>query len=370
MSRIATALEQFFSVFVLDGGPPTPTPDVPPTVSWRFLTPLYRGDGGEVRPLDDSINLETALAQRQRAIIEAVQEAEPTAFIVEFFPFARTMLAGEIEAGIRRLRELNPGGLIFSSIRDVPFSTLEVALNEFDTTRRDRFRFQVTDVLTRLGFDGIFAHTDANVISIKEYLPWLDSLPIPVIETGFVSSSAPRISPNERQGIVVSMGGGVDGYPLADAVLESWSKFRKEGIPSAYENLTIFGGTYLPGAAQRHLKQRCERAGVLWQPFSEEAREHVNRAALSISRAGYNTCVELFTNRTPAILSPTRASDQALRAEILAKGGMVLVAEDDKTSMYEAIRTALTFTPSLPDVRLDGAETTARHLIEMLRRCD
>src|SRR4030095_7923839 len=97
-------------------------------------------------------------------------------------------------------------------------------------------------------------------------------------------------------------------------------------------------------------------------PFTSDFLGWVERADLSISRAGYNTCTNLLETRTRALLLPDpRMSDQRLRAQRFAEHGLAEVVHEEEPSvelLAEAIEAALRREPPRHAFDLDGAQQT------------
>jgi predicted glycosyltransferase len=92
--------------------------------------------------------------------------------------------------------------------------------------------------------------------------------------------------------------------------------------------------------------------------------QRMQRAALSVSQAGYNTVCDLLASRAAAVVVPFAEADEAeqtLRAERLqARGRLVLLAQRDldAQSLAAAIERALALDTRF-EVDLDGARHSA-----------
>jgi predicted glycosyltransferase len=112
-----------------------------------------------------------------------------------------------------------------------------------------------------------------------------------------------------------------------------------------------------------------ERISV--QRFTSHFLDYLSAADLSISLAGYNTCMNLLTTGVPALVMPySRQREQPLRVEKLLPylPLQVLGEEDLEPSRLErAIERgwALERRTAPVPVRLDGAETAARLLADL-----
>jgi predicted glycosyltransferase len=98
----------------------------------------------------------------------------------------------------------------------------------------------------------------------------------------------------------------------------------------------------------------------------------LRRAGVSVSQAGYNTAIEVLAAQVPAVLVPfatERETEQTFRAEHLAARGVVEhvpAAELTAASLTGAIERAVARGPRTLAVDIDGADRTARCVIEMI----
>ncbi len=91
-------------------------------------------------------------------------------------------------------------------------------------------------------------------------------------------------------------------------------------------------------------------------------------AAVSVSAAGYNTCANLLSTRTRAVLVPKpEMPDQLARSSLFAAHGLarVVPAPLDAAALAEAILLSSASEPPQHDIDLDGARRSCS-LIEAL----
>ena len=119
----------------------------------------------------------------------------------------------------------------------------------------------------------------------------------------------------------------------------------------------------------RKLAQSDSRVALL--PFSRDFGSELATADLSISMAGYNTCMDILCSGVRAMVYPFRQNrEQALRAERLQSLDLLkVVAHLDASSLAEDIQAALHGMPSTPRLIPDvnGAAKSAM-LVESLTR--
>lgn len=362
MSRLAAALAPAFDVVLLDGGPPEPQIRLPGGVRSVPLAPLVRSDDGVVRPWHDGIGLQAALADRRRAAVETIRTLRPAVVILEFYPFSRRLLHGEIEAMIDAARSSRDGVLTVSSVRDV----LETGFDGPAAGGRDA---SVSLASELRNLDGVLIHADREAALWDEPTRTLVESLVPVVHTGVIGPQLGETALDAgRAGTVLSVGGGFDAGPLVEAALEAWRRLESAGLPARLRPLHVFLGPYLARPAARDLADRCRSLGIACSAFADDFPARLARAALSISRGGYNTCADILASGVPAVVSPTRINDQLRRAERLAALGRIALAGDDADSIVTAIDVALRLRAGHSPLRLDGAERSAEWIARAVAR--
>jgi predicted glycosyltransferase len=166
---------------------------------------------------------------------------------------------------------------------------------------------------------------------------------------------------------VASAGSGAVGAPLMEAALEAFKRYQSDDGG----RLLLFSGPFMPEASYRNLVQSnggCIRV----TRFSDDFLAYLAAADLSISMAGYNTCMNILAAEVPALVWPfAQNREQRYRADRLASIGALQVLEDDDLQadrLAEHMRQAISRGYRLNQpVSLDGAAQTAQWLIQRFR---
>jgi predicted glycosyltransferase len=230
-------------------------------------------------------------------------------------------------------------------------------------------------VLTKLNgfFDLLLVHSDPNIIRLDETFARAEDIRIPVVHTGFV---APRLEPNAgfalrrelglssaQSLIVASAGGGRSGFPLLNCVLDAARMLRRTR-PLRVE---LFAGPFMDPAEYEKLTVKAED-DVRVRRFTGRFLDYLSAADLSVSLAGYNTCMNLLVTRVPCLVHPySRQQEQPLRVQRLQSFiPMRIVKTWDlephrlKAQMEQMLAAPRTLAAPAPDV--DGSGTTAKYL--------
>lgn len=365
IGRLSEVLARDFEVVLLDGGPPQPRWPHAPGIMAIPLTSLWRDGSGMIRPWEDGVSLEDALARRRDTLLHVVSCSRPQVLILEFYPFGRLNLSAEIELLIQAVRSCRSDALVLSSVRDI----LDTG---FSDGVPDGMRSPAAIAARLRSLDGVLIHVDPalsepDASQLLAGFPGLELSELPFAVTGFIGSvdSHPPAAAGRgaRRGTVLSMGGGIDGRPLAEGVLAAWPQLMAGPGAEILQPLRVFTGPYLASDDLEAVASRCADLHVECHTFSTDYRACLSQAALSISRFGYNTCMDILQSGVPAVVVPAPTAvpnDQALRARQVERLGRVVVGADDgPREILRAVRAALQGPPCFSPWRLNGADFTA-----------
>ena len=389
--QIVNALAKTCDVFFLDGGRPIPEADLDERVTCIPLPPLRTGPQG-IEPVDTEQDLQTVMHERQVRLSEAMEQICPDVFCVEFFPFSRWSLKSEILNTIARLNQVNPGAKVFCSLRDIPTraksNVLQPTVTPVQRRDGDAMRFysvpfgglhheylafnrwyyeEVVPVLNQY-FDAVLVHGDPKLSRLEDHFPWVTDIGIPVVYTGFVSeklgnASRPDGAPDRY--VLVSAGGGAEGLALVAPCIEAWKQLEKDDAHDGRE-MVIFAGAFINEGHFDALHALCGDGPFRIERFTSNFLAWMKHADLSISRAGYNTCMNVLEARVPSILVPSIAmDDQEFRAQQLMGLGIAQVIHPDQLSMSKMTKAiAEMLESSVPEhhLSLDGAEQTRKFI--------
>jgi len=308
-------------------------------------------------------SVEAVQRQRREALAALFERTRPEMFIVELYPFGRTAFGFEIEPLLDALR-----GNAYGRVRTV-CSIRDVLVEKRDPRA---YEARVVDALNRW-FDLLLIHSDERVLPLDDTFSRIGDIRVPKVYTGFV---APRPDPEKgrelrrelglapgQKLVVASSGGGRAGYRLLKSVLTACRRLQgRRGV-----RLALFTGPFMAGDQFDDLQARAGE-GLVVQRFTPRFLEYLSAADLSISLAGYNTCMNLLATGVPALVLPySRQREQPMRVERLKPYlPLTVLSENDlePERLAAAIESGLQIPPRLgpPPVNLDGAAWTARCL--------
>lgn len=362
--EIARALHRH-EVVLVTGGPPVEV-ELPSHVR-EYRLPGLRMDEAftVVSPTETNRALDEVKEERKRLLHSLFERTEPDLFLIELYPFGRKSFAFEI---LPLLDAIHRG--------DFPSTKVVCSLRDILVEKKNQKAYEerVLEVLNKY-FDGLLVHADETLVSLDETFASTDRIKIPVVYTGFVT---PR--PNDdgakkiknrlglKRGealVVASAGGGRVGDDLLRVVVEAYARL----IGGIGLRLCVFTGPFMAEADFSALSDRAASLpGLHVERFTADFLSYLSAADLSISMAGYNTCMNILATGVPSLVFPfAQNREQRMRAEKLAAlGGLRLLKEEDldPSRLANLIADILNSgkRPVRVPVNLDGARETARWL--------
>jgi predicted glycosyltransferase len=267
----------------------------------EMFTTLIPGDSGRT--------VAQIKQERKEILYTLFEQKQPDVFIVELYPFGRSIFGFELEPLLADIRTGKVGAVkTVCSLRDI-------LVEKKDPPAYEK---RVLQKLNR-DFDALLIHSDENLLRLNETFTREDSINIPVVYTGFI---AQQIDPAaggkmrreldisaKQKLIVASAGGGRSGYNLLNFVLDACELLR-DSLPIRLE---VFTGPFMENEAYEKLVARSA-PGIGIQRYTRRFLDYLYAADLSVSLAGYNTCMNLLVTQVPALVYPySRQREQPMR---------------------------------------------------------
>ncbi len=363
---IVRALRDFDVCFV-NGGEIVRGLEMPPEVEVVNLPALKSDAEFQQLQLSEPVqSLDEVKAQRTQQLLATYDRIKPDVVVIELFPFGRRKFDFEL---LPLLNAIQPSTKVVCSLRDILVSKRQ----------QSQFEEEACALMNRY-FDLLLIHSDPNFQRLDETFPRVNELTCEVRYTGFVAGTVPRAvasvsqdgeqSQNPSQlatargtvpAILVSIGGGRVGHELIECAIAASALLA---IP---HHLHIVTGPHCPNETFAQLQQRiAAQPTITIERFTPDFPSLLQQTDLSISMAGYNTCMDILSAGVRAILYPFTGNnnqEQTIRARKLEQLGRVrLIQQLNPERLAEAI-TQSRQTP-VPTITLDmnGAAETARIL--------
>jgi predicted glycosyltransferase len=347
-------------VHLVDGGRAVPRRGGPFDPSLVTLPRLVRVDG-RLAAEEPGRSVADVMAERNRRLTDAAARIAPEALLVDHYPFSRWELDGEITDTIAAARRAHPDVSVVCSVRDNLWSN-------FRSVARDAYE---RGVLARLEecFDGLLIHSDPGFSRLEDAFSRAGEITLPRRYTGFVvdrPAPPPAIALPPEPYAILSCGGSTTNLEFLLAAIDAFRRLRARQASGAMR-LLVFPG---PIDQAGHSALRTATGDEPYQlfGFSPDFPAWLAGSALSISRAGYNTCGQILASGTRCILVPNPDNaEQAPRARRLAELGLATVLEGDPPdadAIASAMASGLARPPARHALDLDGVAATCALLEE------
>ena len=284
--------------------------DLPEHVRLLRLPVLYMDEKfTRLIPGSPGRSVEQIQHERKKTIYSLMEDLQPDLFIVELYPFGRSIFGFELEPLLGDIRAGKFGRVkAVCSLRDI-------LVEKKDPPAYEK---RVLQKLNRY-FDALLIHSDAALQRLDETFSRAGDIKIPLEYTGFITQQSDpaagrklrrelKIAPGEKL-IVASAGGGRSGLNLLTSVLDACELIR-DSLPIRLE---AFTGPLMDNEAYEKLVARCA-PGIRIQRYTRHFLDYLYAADLSVSLAGYNTCMNLLVTQVPALVYPySRQREQPMR---------------------------------------------------------
>ena len=284
--------------------------DLPEHVRLLRLPVLYMDEKfTRLIPGDPGRSVEQIQHERKKTIYALMEDLQPDLFIVELYPFGRSIFGFELEPLLGDIRAGKFGRVkAVCSLRDI-------LVEKKDPPAYEK---RVLQKLNRY-FDALLIHSDAALQRLDETFSRAGDIKIPLVYTGFITQQSDpaagrklrrelKIAPGGKL-IVASAGGGRSGFKLLTSVLDACELLR-DSLPIRLE---AFTGPFMENEAHEKLVARCA-PGIRIQRYTRHFLDYLYAADLSVSLAGYNTCMNLLVTQVPALVYPySRQREQPMR---------------------------------------------------------
>ena len=309
---------------------------------------------------DPKRSVEQIQKDRQEILFTLFDQKKPNLFIVELFPFGRSMFGFELQPLLKAIRNGQFGKIkTICSLRDILVEKKHQAAYE-------------ARVLQKLNtyFDGLLVHSDAHLLRLEETFTRAGEIQIPVIHAGFITQQTDPtrgVNLREKLGvtaeeklIVASAGGGRAGFKLLSSVIEACRVLAR----SYAFKLEVFAGPFM---MEEEFNKLCALStpDLRVRRYSKRFLDYLYAADLSVSLAGYNTCMNLLVTKVPALVYPySRQQEQPMRAEKIKEFiPMRILGENDvhpdRLCKHVEQMFQMTRTNSPLSLNLNGAATAA-----------
>jgi len=301
------------NILILTGSPIVGRFAFPEQVDFVRIPGMIKKTNEEYLPLSIKINPKHALDIRKNIITATAKTFQPHLFIVDKEPFG---LKKEVLPTLRWLRRSLPRTRTVLGLRDI--------MDDARTVQKDWKEKGVYEILENL-------YSEIWIYGIREFYDPVQEYAIPrtVSRKMHFTGYIPRMIPDKNtvqqarkeQGlrsdeklVVVTTGGGGDGYPVMDTFL---SMLESESKPLPFKSVLITG-PFMPIQERKEIFERARHLGVRTYRFYRLMEKIQAAADLVVSMGGYNTVCEILSQKTVSLIIPrdTPRKEQLIRAKV------------------------------------------------------
>ncbi len=321
---------------------------LPPRLDMVKLPALSKRSSGQYKSRALPLTLKQTLTWREQIILQAVVNFRPHLILVDKAPAG---VHGELLPALRHLRTWSPGTKIVLGMRDIEDSpdvtSAEWEENETHTLLNDVYH-RILFYGQREVFDPVQAYGMSPLATTK------------FVECGYVRRTAVSRKPDavrrelnieDKPLVVVTVGGGGDGYEIVKIYLEMLAASNGPSFHSV-----IVTGPLMPRAKRKALRKAVKGKPVTLLEFTPDLTSYMKAADLIVSMAGYNTVCEILSMQKRALLIPrTRVrAEQRIRATALAGRGLVhMLLPEELTPKRLAVEIEAALVSPCPQVNLN-----------------
>ncbi len=353
MAIAAHLLDPRVNILILTGSPIAGRFSFPEQIDFVRIPGMIKRTNEEYLPLSIKINARHALDIRKNIITATVKTFQPRLFIVDKEPLG---LKREVLPALQWLKRCRPGTRVILGLRDI--------MDDAQTTKRDwreKGVYQILEELyseiwiygNRKFYDPIREYEIGEAVSRKIHFTGYIPRKVPAPEAVQSIRKEHGLQEGERL-VVVTTGGGGDGYTVMDNYLRMLESFPS---PLPFKSILITG-PFMPKPERKNVFKRARKLGVRMYHFYRQMEKAFAAADVVVSMGGYNTLCEILSQGTISLVIPreTPRKEQLLRAQTFQRQNLIdYIPWDD-------------FTPELLRDKLMGLLEHPRPLREAIAR--
>lgn len=354
------------SILLLSGSPMLQGFRLPKGLDYIKLPCLNRGSNGEIAVKYLGMSIEETVRLRSQLILSAAMSFQPDLFLVDKKPYG---IKKELADTVNYFHQQAPQTKLVLLLRDV-LDSPEVTVYEWTKndyyTAVEKYYHQVLIVGTPEVFDTIKEYQFSSIITQKSrYCGYIRR------EIGLKASQNIRdelqLLPKERL-ILVTPGGGEDGYELVNAYLATINLLPKA---NHYKSLIIYGPEMPVSQKQLIILAAKNNSSVQVREFTDDLISYIQAADVIVSMAGYNTVCEILSANKPAVIIPRYypSQEQLIRAQRMAKLGLftVINQEDLRAEVLQDVIVNKLAFPKLK-LNMNGLNNVKKYILLLLNR--
>lgn len=311
------------NVLILTGSPLVGRFDFPEGVDFIRIPGMIKKTNEEYLPLAVRMSAKHALNIRRNIIVATAKAFQPHLFIVDKAPLG---LKREVLPTLKWFKRRLPNTKTILGLRDI--------MDDSASTIKDWRDKGIYEVLDQYYSEIWVYGNKAFYDPVKEYeIP--PRISPKMVFTGYIPRSVPRrgmiasvrqeecLTQKEKL-VVVTTGGGGDGYPLIDAYLKMLESMGERAEKPGFRSILV-SGPFMPKPLREEIHRRAIAVRARFYHFFRRMEVLIGMADLVVSMGGYNTTCEILSQQKPSLVVPREEPrlEQRIRAEVLSSHGLI-----------------------------------------------
>ena len=314
-------LDEEVNILILTGSPIVGRFAFPKGIDFVRIPGMRKETNTVYVPHSIKVDPQHALDIRQEIITATAKAFDPSLFIVDKVPVG---LKGEVRPVLEWFRTNRPETKVVLGLRDI----LDDAKSTQDEWKRKNYVRILDELYSEIWiygqqemYDPIVEYAIPESISKKcrftGYIP--RDVPKGKVSLKSISSNGCCTNGEDKPLVVVTAGGGGDGYQMLDTYLA----MLEEANTVPFRTFMI-SGPFVPKDKQKELAMRARTAGASFATFNKSMEKVFAAADLVVSMGGYNTVCEILSLNKPSLIVPrqTPREEQLIRAKVLKEKGL------------------------------------------------
>ncbi|MCC5610786.1 glycosyltransferase [Nostoc sp. CHAB 5834] len=357
------------SILVVSGSPMLHSFRLPKRLDYIKLPCLNRGASGEMSAKYLGTEIDETVKLRSELILSAIANFKPDIFLVDKKPYG---IRNELKAAVEYLKAKLPETPLILLLRDI--------LDHPDVTIPEWQKYGYYEAIEKF-YKSVLVVGTPEIFDIRQEYQLPPTIAQKVQFCGYIRTEIGRKSPNlirselrlspEEQLILVTPGGGEDGYTLIDTYLSSLAL-----LPASYKlRSLIICGPEMPAKDKAALEQKAAAyPQVQMSDFTDDLMSYIAAADTVVAMGGYNTTCEILSVGKPAVVVPRikPSQEQSIRAEHLAKLGVLAAIHPNDLTPDILLRSLLQQldTPQISQtaINLNGLPKISQYISTLLAK--
>ncbi|MGG6269331.1 glycosyltransferase family protein [Leptolyngbya sp. AN03gr2] len=352
------------TILLLSGSPMLQGFRIPKNLDYIKLPCLNRGTTGKIAAKYLGMDADETVKLRSKLIRSAAASFKPDLVLVDKKPYG---IQNELMPMLNYLKAAQPKPKMVLLLRDI-LDAPEVTIADWQKHGFDQTVEEFYDRLLIVGTPEVFDFCKAyqlpsNIAYKSRYCGYL----------GRSAGSKSRAEVRQELGvgecdrlIVVTPGGGEDGYPIVNAFLQ--------GTAAKMFRSLVICGPEMPSPQKQSLYQTAEKLPLAeMREFSDDLMSYLAAADVVVAMGGYNTICEVLSAGRRAVIVPRvkPSQEQIVRTNCMARFGFFDAIEPDQLTpekVSQVIQKQLEQPINRrPAIDLNGLSRIAHHLSSLMQ---